>query len=197
MEAISFSHGSLLNISNVARECEIERKVVENYIKILEDILLAYRLPVFTKRAKRALIKHPKFYLFDVGVFFTLRPKGPLDSPEEISGAALEGLIIQQLKTWNAYSGNPYEIYFWRSQGGVEVDFVLYGETGIIAIEVKNTNRIRPADLRPLQSFAKDYPQCKQIFIYRGKEQIMRNNILCIPCENFLEKLIPNKSLTF
>jgi len=52
LEAISFSHGSILNISNVARECEIERKVVEGYIKILEDILLAFRLPVFSKRAK-------------------------------------------------------------------------------------------------------------------------------------------------
>ncbi|MCW8850959.1 MAG: AAA family ATPase [Melioribacteraceae bacterium] len=197
LEAISFSHGSILNISNVARECEIERKVVENYITILEDILLAYRLPVFTKRAKRAVVKHPKFYFFDVGVFFTLRPKGPLDSPEEISGAALEGLIIQQLKTWNAYSGNPYELFFWRSQGGVEVDFVLYGESGIFAIEVKNTNRIRPADLRPLEAFAKDYPQSKQIYIYRGNEHIMRNNILCIPCEKFLEKLIPNKALNF
>ncbi len=197
LESISFSHGSILNISNVARECEIERKVVEGYIKILEDILLAFRLPVFSKRAKRAVIQHPKFYFFDTGVFQALRPKGPLDSPEEIGGAALEGLIIQQLKAWNAYNGNPYEIFFWHSRGGVEVDFILYGEDGIYAIEVKNTNRIRPADLRPLQSFAKDYPKSKKIFLYRGKEKILRNNILCIPCLQFLEKLIPGKPLTF
>ena len=54
LEAVSFSHGAVLNISNVARECEIERKVVEGYINILEDLLLSFRLPVFTKRAKRA-----------------------------------------------------------------------------------------------------------------------------------------------
>ena len=195
LEAISFSHGSLLNISNVARECEIERKVVENYIKILEDILLADRLQVFSKRAKRAIVKHPKFYFIDTGVFNTLRPKGPLDNPEEIDGAALEGLIFQQLKTWNAYSNNPYQISFWRSQGGVEVDFILYGEKNIYAIEVKNTNRIRPADLRSLQAFAKDYPQSKQIFLYRGENQLRRNNILCMPVTNFLDKLIPNKNL--
>lgn len=195
LEAISFSHGSLLNISNVARECEIERKVVENYIKILEDILLADRLQVFSKRAKRAIVKHPKFYFIDAGVFNTLRPKGPLDNPEEIDVAALEGLIFQQLKTWNAYSNNPYQISFWRSQGGVEVDFILYGEKNIYAIEVKNTNRIRPADLRSLQAFAKDYPQSKQIFLYRGENQLRRNNILCMPVTNFLDKLIPNKNL--
>ena len=195
LEAISFSHGSLLNISNVARECEIERKVVENYVKILEDILLADRLQVFSKRAKRAIIKHPKFYFFDTGVFNTLRPKGPLDNPEEIDGAALEGLIFQQLKTWNAYSNNPYQISFWRSQGGVEVDFILYGEKNIYAIEVKNTNRIRPADLRSLKEFAKDYPESKQIFLYRGENQLRRNNVLCMPVTNFLDKLIPNLDL--
>ena len=195
LEAISFSHGSLLTISNVARECEIERKVVENYVKILEDILLADRLQVFSKRAKRAIIKHPKFYFFDTGVFNTLRPKGPLDNPEEIDGAALEGLIFQQLKTWNAYSNNPYQISFWRSQGGVEVDFILYGEKNIYAIEVKNTNRIRPADLRSLKEFAKDYPESKQIFLYRGENQLRRNNVLCMPVTNFLDKLIPNLDL--
>ncbi len=52
LEVISFSHGSLLNISNVARECEVERKVVENYVSILEDILLASRLNIFSKRAQ-------------------------------------------------------------------------------------------------------------------------------------------------
>ena len=44
LEAISFSHASILNMSNVARECEVERKVVENYISILEDILVVRRL---------------------------------------------------------------------------------------------------------------------------------------------------------
>ena len=195
LEAISFSHGSVLNISNVARECEIERKIVEGYIKILEDILLAYRLPVFSKRAKRAVIQHPKFYFFDAGVYRTLRPKGLLDNPEEIGGAALEGLILQQLKAWNAYSGNPYEIFFWRSKRGVEIDFILYGKKDIYAIEVKNTKRIRPADLRPLESFKNDFPKAKTIFLYRGKDKLLRNKILCIPCEQFLEKLIPGKSL--
>lgn len=53
LEAASFSHASILNISNIARECQVERKVVENYISILEDILIAFRLPVFSRRAKR------------------------------------------------------------------------------------------------------------------------------------------------
>jgi len=195
LEVISFSHASVLNISNVARDCEVERKVVENYISILEDILLATRLQVFSKRAKRALISHPKFYLFDTGVFRTLRPKGPLDSPHEIDGAALEGLVFQHLKAWNAYQNNPFEIFFWRSRGGVEVDFILYGEQGIYAIEVKNTDKIRSDDLRSLREFRRDYPSGYSIFLYRGKDKLLRDNILCLPCNDFLNKLHPDQSL--
>ncbi len=52
LEAASFSQGSILNVSNVSRECAVERKVVENYFSILEDLLLGVRLPVFTKKSK-------------------------------------------------------------------------------------------------------------------------------------------------
>ncbi len=196
LEAISFSHGSILNVTNVARECHVERKVVEGYINILEDILLAIKLPVFTKKAQRALISHPKFYFFDTGVFRALRPKGPLDHPEEIEGVALEGLILQHLRAWNAYRNNEYEIFFWHSRGGVEVDFVLYGQNGIFAIEVKNSNRIRPEDLRSLIAFRQDYPQSKTMFLYRGDERLLRNDILCMPVDEFLKVLHPKFDLS-
>ena len=96
LEAASFSQGSPLNITSVARECGVERKVVENYFGIVEDLLIAYRLPVFTRRSRRRMVAHDKFYFFDVGVYRTLRPKGPLDMPEEIEGAALETLFLQE-----------------------------------------------------------------------------------------------------
>ena len=195
LEAISFSHGSLLNISNVSRECAVERKVVENYISILEDILLASRLSVFSKKAKRALVSHPKFYFFDVGVYKSLRPKGPLDSPHEIDGAALEGLVLQHLVAWNEYRDKPFEIFFWRSKGGAEVDFILYGDGGLYAIEVKNSNRIRSGELRSLIEFRKDYPISKTTLLYRGTERLLINNVQCIPCEGFLHRLGPESSL--
>lgn len=195
LEAISFSHASCLSISNVSRECEIERKMVEGYVGILEDLLLAYRIPVFNKRAKRAITTHPKFFLFDAGVFRTLRPKGPLDRPEEIGGAALEGLVAQHLRAWMAYSGSSNKLYFWRTRSGQEVDFVVYGRDGILAIEVKNTAKIRPEDFRGLRSFKESYPESKTVFLYRGRDRLQQNGILCLPCEDFLRRLHPNGSI--
>jgi predicted AAA+ superfamily ATPase len=195
LEAVSFSHSSVLNVSNVARECEVERKVVEGYLEILEDILLAWRLPIFTKRAKRKLIAHPKFYLFDAGVFQALRPKGPLDRPEEVEGQALEGLVGQHLRAWIAYSRVKREMFYWRTRSGVEVDFVVYGPDGVWGLEVKNAKKIHPADLRGLKAFKGEYTQSKIVLLYRGEDRLLKDGILCIPCAEFLIRLTPDQSL--
>ncbi|MDE0389822.1 MAG: DUF4143 domain-containing protein, partial [Rhodospirillales bacterium] len=158
LEAISFSHAAVLNTSDVARECAVRRKTVEGFIEIVEDLLLAFRLPVFARRARRQVTAHPKFYLADAGVFRSLRPAGPLDRPEEARGPALEGLVAQHLRAWIDYSGGAATLAFWRTRAGSEVDFVLYGRDVFWALEVKHAARIRPADLRSLKSFAGDYP---------------------------------------
>jgi predicted AAA+ superfamily ATPase len=106
-----------------------------------EDLLLAVRLPVFTRRSKRAMAAHPKFYFFDAGVFRALRPRGPLDSPAELDGAALETLFLQEIRALNEYRRLDYNLYYWRSSSGLEVDLVLYGERGLRALEIKRTSR--------------------------------------------------------
>ena len=195
LEAVSFSHGSLLNVSAVARECEVERKVVVGYVGILEDLLLAFRLPVFRKRAKRATVNHEKIYLFDAGVFRSLRPKGPLDRPEEIDGQALEGLVAQHLRAWAAYSRHDMEVFFWRTRAGTEVDFVVYGEPGLQAFEVKNTGRVHSADLRALRAFRDDYPEAETALLYRGRDRLRIDDVWCLPVEDFLRRTTPDQGL--
>lgn len=191
LEAISFSHGSVINTSEVARECQVSRKTVESYINILEDLLLSFRLPVFNKKAKRLITQHPKFYYFDTGVFRSLRPRGPLDLPEEIDGAALEGLIAQHLYAFCAYDKRDYKMFFWRTKSGVEVDFILYGPDGMVAIELKRTSQVRTADQAGLKAFREDYPKTKTILLYGGKERLVVNNVNYIPYEIFLKELAP------
>jgi uncharacterized protein len=195
LEVISFSHAAQLNVANVARECEVKRKTVENYIGILEDLLLAYQLPVFTRKAKRELAYHPKFFLFDAGVFRALRPTGPLDRASEIEGAALEGLVAQHLSAWRDYTTGRHQLYYWRTRSGVEVDFVMYGTLGLWALEVKNSTYIHPSDLRHLLHFLEDYPAAIAIILYRGNETLRQNNVLIMPCEKFLQELKPNHPL--
>jgi len=193
LEAISFSQAAVLNLANVARECHVNRKTVEGYLEILEDLLLSFRVPVFTRRAQRELAAHPKFFFFDAGVFRANRPSGPLDSPSEIDGAALEGLVAQHLRAWCDYSGGNHQLYYWQTRSKVEVDFVVYGDSGLHALEVKNSAQVRPEDLRGLKSFGEDFPESHRRLLYRGREQLLRDGILCVPCEEFLLQLKPSE----
>jgi uncharacterized protein len=193
LEAMSFSHASVLNLSNVSRDCQVSRKTVEGFVEILEDLLLGFRLPVFSKRAKRELASHPKFYFFDTGVFRANRPGGPLDAPQEIGGLALEGLVAQHLRAWCDYSQGENRLHYWQTRSQVEVDFVIYGESGLRAIEVKNTAQVRPEDLRALKSFGEDYPQSHRYLLYRGKDRLRRDGVLCLPCDGFLLGLEPDR----
>ena len=189
MEALSFAHGAELNISEVARECAVERKSVEGFVGILEDLLLAVRLQSFTRRAKRKLVAHPKFYYFDVGVFRTLRPQGPLDRPSEIEGAALEGLVWQELRAANDLYRLDYALHFWRTAAGVEVDFVLYGERGLWAIEVKHSGRVRPDDLIGLRAFGADYPEARLLLLHMGEQPEQHGAVRVMPVRDFLPQI--------
>ena len=189
LEAISFAHGSLLNLSAVARECQIQRKTVEGYLGVLEDLLLCFRIPVFSKRAKRQLIAHEKFYYFDVGVYRVLRPAGPLDQPEEIEGISLEGLVAQHLRAWIAYRNLGERLYFWRTKSGSEVDFVVYGNDCFCAWEVKRSTSAHSVDLRSLKSFRQDYPEAEVALLYLGQQSLEIDGIPVIPCEKFLKTL--------
>lgn len=195
LEVVSFSHASILNITNVARECEIKRKTVENYIDILKELMLADTIEVFSKRAQRQLSAHPKFYLFDSGVFYHLHPKGFLDKPAEIEGLSLEGLVFQHLRAWCDYTSKKHDVYFWRTRSGLEVDFIVYGEMGLWALEVKHSSRISSTDLSGLKAFSVDYPEATCILLYQGIERSKRDNIWCLPCENFLKTIIPHQPI--
>jgi uncharacterized protein len=196
LESLSFSHGHLLSISEISRECQVKRTTVDGYIQVLEDLLIAGRVPVFARRAKRVLVSHAKFYFFDCGVYRSIRPSGPLDRPEELLGQALEGLVCQHLQAWIDYSGLDAKLYFWRTSSGSEVDFVIYGSNYFWAIEVKNAGTIRNSDLRPLRTFVEDYPEATPVFLYRGKEIVKTGGVLCVPVDAFLRNLDPSKQVS-
>ena len=186
LETASFSQGSVLNMTEVGREAYVGRKVVEDYFCALEDLMLGVRLPVFSKKAKRRLIKHNKFYFFDVGVYQAIRPTGPLDQPEVVGGAALESLFFQNLQAINDYLDLGYKLFYYRTITGVEVDFIAYGARGLKAFEIKSKKNISRTDLNGLVTFLKDYPMAKCYMIYGGSERRYFGNIEAIP---FVESL--------
>jgi len=195
LEAASFSQGSVINISEIAREAHIERVTAENYFSILEDLLIGVRLPVFTRKAKRKLISHQKFYYFDTGVFRAIRPTGPLDSDAELDGPAMETLVLQELRALNDYLQCNYQLFFWRTKNGLEVDFILYGPKGLLAIEVKRSPHVHSKHLRGLKEFKKDYPPARCYLFYGGSTPRYMDDITVLPVDQAisnLDQLLPN-----
>lgn len=195
LETMSFSHACLINASNIARECQIARKTVDSYLLILEDLLLSFHLSVFQKKAKRAVVNHLKFYFFDAGVYYSLRPQNFYDQENEQKGAALEGLVAQHLKAWTQMQKQSYQLHFWRTQSQVEVDFIVTGPDCFLAIEVKNGEVLHPSDFRGLEAFCKDYPEATPIILYRGKHKLKERGILCYPVDQFLLQIDPGNPL--
>ena len=104
-------------------------------------------------------------------------------------------MVLQHLRAWASYSNTDSRIYFWRTRGGSEVDFVLYGSSGFSAIEVKNSRSLRPGDLRGLKAFHQDYPEASPFLLYRGDETLERDGIRCMPVDRFLLNLRPGSVL--
>lgn len=132
---------------------------------------------------------HPKFFYFDAGLYRTIRPSGTLDMPEEMDGATLETLLLQNLQAVIDSLHLKYEIYFWRSATGLEVDFVLYGERGFHAIEIKRSAYVSRKDLNSLSVFHEDYPEAKLWFLYGGEHLQYFDSIQVMPFVQFLMEL--------
>jgi len=161
LEIASFSQAQPLTMTSIASDVGVDAKVIASYFEVTEDLLLSFRLPVFSKRAKRRLTTHPKFYFFDVGVYRTLRPKGPLDSPAELDGPGLETLFFQHYRALGEFTQWDQKPFWWKTSTKVEVDFVSYGEEGLFAFEFKRSAATREEDLIGLKLFQQDYPMAK------------------------------------
>lgn len=195
MEIASFSHGGIWTTSDISRESGVKRSTVDNYLQILEDLFLAFTISVFSRRAKRRLVAHSKFYFFDTGVYRALRPTGILDSSSEIEGMALEGLVAQHLRSWTQSQLQPHSLSFWRTETKLEVDFIVYGPRGFWAIEVKRSGNFGPDDVRAMKSFQEEYPEAKCLFLAPVKHADFYRGYPIVPIDQFLLNVSPENLL--
>ena len=78
LDLIALSNGQELNYESFFRDLQISSSTLKNYIEILNDTLLGFLLPGWTKTKKRKAISRGKYYLFDLGVTNTLSQRGEI-----------------------------------------------------------------------------------------------------------------------
>ncbi len=187
-EAMAYSHGDLTNYANIARDCAVDAKTVKEYYQILVDTLLGTFVEPWKKRQERQVIgKSPKFYLFDVGVAGALTHRRIAEERGEPFGRALEHFVLMEIQAHRSYRELGYEVHFWRTKSGLEVDFVL-GD-GEVAVEVKGTSRADPSDLRSLRAFVADHRPRRAVLVCNERVPRLVEGIEVLPWREFLARL--------
>lgn len=142
LEVAAISDGEMINYNNIAQDCGVSANTVAGYFDILEDTLIGYRIPAYSKTIKRRLVQTPRFYYFDVGIVNHLLHRKELVRGTAEYGHAFEHLVIQEIKAWLTYNGNEEQLTFWRTHSGLEVDAVI-GDARV-AIEIKSVEEVLP-----------------------------------------------------
>jgi predicted AAA+ superfamily ATPase len=187
-DSMGYSHGRLTNYANIARECGIDAKTVKEYYQILCDTLLGRMVEPYKKRQERQVIlKAPKFYLFDVGVAGFLTHRTIAEERGEEFGRAFEHFIFMELAAHASYSGLDYEIRFWRTKSGQEVDFIL--GNGEVAIEIKGATMVDDRDLRALHTFSGEQKPRTSLCVCNERQERRIGDIRVMPWRSFLTEL--------
>lgn len=187
-DAMGYSHGELTNYANIARDCGVDAKTVKEYYQILVDTLLGTMIEPYKRRKDRnVIIRAGKFYLFDVGVAGAITHRRISIDKGEQFGKAIEHFILMELLAHRAYRELDYDVNFWRTKSGLEVDFIL-GD-GEVAIEVKGKSRVDKVDLRPLKTFIQEYRPARALVVCNEASARLHEDIHILPWRNFLKML--------
>lgn len=194
-DAMAYSHGELVNYSNISRDCGVNSKVVREYYHILIDTLMGYFIEPFKRHQNRQVItRSPKFYLFDTGVAGIITKREIREEKGIFFGKAFEHFILMEIIANRSYNNKDFDITFWRTKTGVEVDFIL-GDAEV-AIEVKGTSRVDKKDLRSILVFNKEFSPGKSIVVCNESEERLYGPIRIIPYKVFLSYLWTDNIIT-
>ncbi len=191
LEVAGQCNGRILNYSRIAREAGIDYKSTQRYFEILEDTLLGFHLPAFSRSVRKQQTKAPKFYLFDLGVAKAL--SGLLDvkiHPATYAfGNCFEHLVITEIYRLNEYFETYYKLSYFQSRDGLEVDLVLQKGSQIFLIEIKSKMRVLSEDLKNLKKIKKDMPKSRCFVLSLDPTKRKEDGILILPWKHGLKEI--------
>lgn len=181
--------GQFIDYSKLAKQAKVSRHSLNRFYEIFEDTLIGHRVWPFREALETSnLIKHPKFYLFDNGVYNAMQ--GNFSLSADRIGILAEQLVYTQLlhSSWAALK--DIQISSFRTRGGLEVDFIVQLELDLFAIEVKGGIDVQEHDLLGLQRFKKHFPHCREAFaLHMGTKSKKIGSIWCHPWQEGLRAM--------
>jgi len=187
MNVAALSSSEMVNYTSIASDCGVSAKTVKEYFNILEDTLIGYTIPAYTKTIKRKVVQAPKFYYFDVGVYNYLMNRTALAPGSPEYGHAFEHFVVQEVRAYLGYRHNEKALSYWHTYNHKEIDMVI-GEAEI-GIEIKSAEEIQTKHLSNFKEYKEEYPQSRCIVVSRDKLTRRQGDIEIIYILDFLRML--------
>lgn len=155
LELLAGLSGRILNYAETARALAVSQPTARDYFDIAHGTFVWRRLPAFSRDSVKRLVKHPRGYLRDSGLLHALLRIPDLEAllSHPQAGASWEGMVVEEILRQLAARGVGADASFYRTSAGAEVDLVLEGDFGLVAIEVKHSSTKAPRDLRTMRDF--------------------------------------------
>lgn len=194
LDLAAVSSGHWVNYSKAASDCEIPKETVRRFYTLLEETLVALRLPPFkTAPTRRKISQRDRFVLFDPGVRNALLgTHRHAVSPVE-AGPLFEQWLILQCSALNRARHLGWTLSSYRTDAGAEVDLVIDRGDTLLAVECKWSRQAAEADLRGLRSLEEVAGKpVEKVVVYRGeRRQRFKKGETAVPYQDFLDSLLP------
>lgn len=187
LEVAALTDGEMVNYANIASDCGVAASTVREYFEILQDTLIGYMIPAYTKTVKRRVTQAPRFYFFDVGVSNYLLHRTQIVPGTPEYGHAFEHFVIQEIIAYLGYNHKEEKLSYWHTYSGQEVDVVI-GDARI-AIELKSSEEIQNKHLTGLKAFGEEHPDSRRIVVSRDLFHRFVGEIELIPVRQFLHQM--------
>lgn len=165
----------LVNSNAVSEEIGVSHNTVKQWLTVLEESYVIKLVRPYHANVNKRLIKSPKLYFLDTGLacFLLGIQKAEQIATHPLRGALFETFAFSELLKSRLNAALTENIYFYRDQSGLEIDFILDYGIECETIEVKSAKSLHPDFFKNLRAFGKLYPAVrKSSLLYGGEETV-------------------------
>ncbi len=147
-------HGQILNKTDLAAPLGVSVPTIGDWLHVLEVTGQIILVPPYFENFGKRMIKSPKMYLGDSGLacyLLGISSQAELDRSPFL-GALFEGYVASEILKSQTSQGRRKEIYHFRDQQGLEVDFLFPHGQGVWMVECKASKTVKPDMAGPLLS---------------------------------------------
>ena len=184
----AISDGHTLNFSKIGSECGISPKTAQEYFHILQDTLLGFFLPAYSRRLKRRVRLSPKFYFSDTGIANFLARRGTIIPGSEMYGRAFESWVVHEVRSYREYSEKFFELsYYQELDAEIEIDLILNDFE--VALEIKSSEKVGDTHLKSMRKLKAPAAKKRLIVSRETTARLTADGIEILPIHEFLSRL--------